>query len=122
MKFVRVSNLTRQAVVCERCGIANNIFTRIRGLLGRKSLASHEGLLIVPCPSIHMFGMKFPLDVVFLTQENIVTDYVENIAPGKLYVAQNNFGKAYSALEISPGTIAGSGLQRGDELRIEPRH
>ena len=122
MKIVRVSNLTRQVVVCDKCGIANNIFTRVRGLLGRKSLEVGEGLLIVPCPSIHMFGMKFSLDVVFLTQENIVTDFVENIEPGKLYVAQNNFGKAYAALEISPGVIAGTGLQRGDEFRIEPRH
>lgn len=114
-------NVTRQIDLCEKCGVADNIFTRVRGLLGRSTLSASEGLLIVPCPSIHMFGMKFALDVIFLNQENIVTDFVENIAPGKFYLAQNHFGKAHSALEISPGIIIKTGTQRGDEIRREPR-
>jgi uncharacterized membrane protein (UPF0127 family) len=119
MKTVRVSNTTRGGVLCQRCRIANNIFTRVRGLLGRKSLNDNEGLLIVPCPSIHMFGMKFALDVIFLTRENVVTDFVENIAPGKYYVAKPNHGKAHSALELPVGTIGRTSTQRGDELRLE---
>ena len=120
MKIVRLYNVTRSTILCENCGIAGNIFTRVRGLLGRSTLPAGEGLLIVPCPSIHMFGMKFSLDVVFLTRENIVTDFAENIAPGKYYLAQNKFGKPHSALEIAPGTIAAASTQRGDEIRLEP--
>ena len=121
MKSVRVVNVTREKILCEKCGVANNLFTRVRGLLGRSSLNAEEGLLITPCPSIHMFGMKFALDVIFLSPENILTDFVENIAPGKFYVAQNHFGKAYSAVEIVPGTIAKTDTQRGDEIRLELR-
>ena len=121
MKTVRLFNATREIILCENCGVANNIFTRVRGLLGRSTLPPGEGLLIIPCPSIHMFGMKISLDVIFLTSENIVTDFVENIAPGKFYVAQNHFGKAYSAVEIVPGTIAKTDTQRGDEIRLELR-
>lgn len=121
MKKVRLYNVTRSKVLCENCRIADNIFTRVRGLLGRSTLDSGEGLLIVPCPSIHMFGMKMSLDVVFLTKENIVTDFVENIAPGQYYVAQNQFGKAHSALEIAPGIIAATSTRRGDEIRLEPQ-
>jgi len=120
MKTVRILNVTRQVDLCEKCGIANNLFTRVRGLLGRSTLPKGEGLLIVPCPSIHMFGMKFSLDVIFLNQENIVTDFVEDIGPGKFYLAQNHFGKAHSALEVSSGIIAKTGTQRGDEIRLEP--
>ena len=121
MKKVRLYNVTRSKVLCENCRIADNIFTRVRGLLGRSTLHQDEGLLIVPCPSIHMFGMKMSLDVVFLTKENIVTDFVENIAPGQYYVAQNQFGKAHSALEIAPGIIAATSTRRGDEIRLEPQ-
>lgn len=120
MKKVRLYNVTRSTILCENARLANNIFTRVRGLLGRSTLDSGEGLLIVPCPSIHMFGMKMSLDVVFLSKENIVTDFVENIAPGKYYLAQNHFGKAHSALEIAPGIIAATSTQRGDEIRLEP--
>ena len=124
MKIVRVVNQSRpgvlQGVLCENCGVADNIFTRVRGLLGRKTLAQGEGLLIIPCPSIHMFGMKIALDVIFLSRENIVTDFVENIAPGKYYVAQNHFGKAHAALEVAPGVIAQTKVQRGDKIEIVP--
>jgi uncharacterized membrane protein (UPF0127 family) len=118
---MRVLNESRDTVLCEKCAIANNIFTRVRGLLGRSGLEVGEGLLIVPCPSIHMFGMKFALDVVFLTRENVVTDYVENIAPGKCYVAKAKAGKAHSALELPVGTIARTQTQVGDILRTVPR-
>ena len=116
MKIVRVFNATREKILCENCAIADNPFTRIRGLLGRSSLEENEGLLIVPCPSIHMFGMKFALDVIFISRENIVVDFVENIAPGKAYVAKKEIGKAHSALELAPGIVSTTGTQRGDKI------
>jgi uncharacterized membrane protein (UPF0127 family) len=119
MRFVRLINGTRDNVLCDKCGVADNMFTRVRGLLGKSSLPVGEGLLIIPCPSIHMFGMKFALDVIFLTKENIITDFVENIAPGKFYVAKVHHGKPHAAVELPVGVIAQSGTQRGDQLVIE---
>lgn len=119
MTTLRVWNRTRDIVLCGKCKVANNIFTRVRGLLGRSTLAEDEGLLIAPCPSIHMFGMKFAIDVLFLTKENVVTDLVENIAPGKFYVANPNHGRAHAALELAAGSISRSGTQCGDRLHIE---
>lgn len=121
MKSVRLRNETRGEVLCDECEVADNILTRVRGLLGRKSLPSANGLLIVPCPSIHMFGMKFAIDAIFITRDNVVTDFIENIAPGKMYVAKAHHGKAHAAIELAPGTIAGSGTQRGDQLSLEPK-
>jgi uncharacterized membrane protein (UPF0127 family) len=121
MKSVRLRNETRGNVLCDDCGVADNILTRIRGLLGRKSLPPGQGLLIVPCPSIHMFGMKFAIDAVFITRDNVVTDFIENIAPGKMYVARAHHGKAHAAIELPSGAIAASGLQRGDQLSAEPK-
>lgn len=120
MKTVRIVNLTRTKVLCERCRVADTLFTRTRGLLGQSTLEPGTGLLLRPCPSIHMFGMKFPLDVIFLTRENIVTDYVENIAPGKLYIARRQFGRAYTALEVAIGTVQITDTHYGDRISIEP--
>lgn len=119
MKQVRVVNQNRETIICAQCGVADNPVTRIRGLLGKKTLAADEGLLIIPCSSVHMFGMHFALDILFLTRENVVTDFVENLPPGKLYVARRNFGKAHAALEVVPGTIAATATMRGDQIQME---
>jgi uncharacterized membrane protein (UPF0127 family) len=118
MKTVSIYNTTRDQVLCKNCGMADNPLTRMKGLLGRETLSEDEGLLIAPCASIHMFGMKFPLDVIFLTRENVVTDFVENIAPGKIYASKRHHGKAHAALEVAAGTAARNGLQRGDQLEV----
>jgi hypothetical protein len=90
----------------------------VRGLMWRAELPAGQGMWISPCPSIHMFNMKFAIDTIFLTKELVVTDIVENLAPGKAYVAKNNKGKPHSALEIPAGTIAQSGTQIGDTLKF----
>jgi uncharacterized membrane protein (UPF0127 family) len=118
MKSARIFNTTRQNIVCERCQIADSLLPRMRGLSWRKSLDDDEGLLIVPCPSIHMFGMKFSLDVVFVTEEMIVTDIRQNIAPRQIYVAKDNAGKPHSALEMPAGSVARCGVQIGDVLEV----
>jgi hypothetical protein len=105
--------------VCERCQLADSFWTRGRGLLGRSGLDPDEGILLVPGSSIHMFGMKFAIDVIYLTREDVVTDFVENIAPGKAHVAKNGAGKPYSALEVAAGTIARTGVRVGDQLLRE---
>lgn len=119
MKTLVVSNPARGNIICPRVLLANNLWTRGKGLLGRTSLDEQEGILLVPGTSIHMFGMKFSIDVLYLTQDHRVTDFVENIAPGKAHVAKNNAGKPHSALELCAGTIAKCGVQLGDQLVLE---
>ncbi len=119
MKTLAIHNPARGNTLCPRAALADNFWTRGRGLLGRASLDPNEGILLVPGSSIHMFGMKFSLDVVFLTQDHIVTDFVENIAPGKAHIARSNAGKPHSALELPVGSVARCGVQLGDQLVLE---
>ncbi len=127
MKSVRLFNQTQNCVLCARCEIADNLVTRIKGLLGHASLPDDAGLLITPCPSVHMIGMKFAIDVLFLTRENRVTDWMENLPAGfHFYVAKpradaggTQFGKPYAALELPAGAIARSGAKLGDEIVFE---
>lgn len=118
MKFSTARNVTREADLCPRCGIAHDLISRVRGLMFRASLPEDEGLWISPCPSIHMFNMKFALDAVFLTRELVVTDIVESIAPGKMYVAKDHKGKPHSVVEVAAGTVARTGTQIGDTIEF----
>lgn len=46
--------------------MADTFLTRLRGLLFRRMIAENEALLIRPCDSVHTFGMKYEIVVVFL--------------------------------------------------------
>ena len=40
--------------------------SRRKGLLGRDTLADRHALVLAPCGSVHTFGMRFPIDVLFV--------------------------------------------------------
>lgn len=115
-RTVTLVNSRDSRVICERCIVADSFWRRGRGLLGRSHLAPEEGILLLPGSSIHMFGMKFAIDVVFVTREDVITDMVENIAPGKAYVAKGQSGKPFGALELAAGAVTRLGLQVGDKI------
>jgi uncharacterized protein len=124
MKSVRLVNRTQGVVLCERCALADTFWRRVRGLQFRAPLAEDEGLLITNCSSVHMIGVRFALDVVFLSSENRVTDWVENLPGGfHFYIAKarpnaagQTFGKPVYAVELPAGAITRSSLQLGDEI------
>jgi uncharacterized membrane protein (UPF0127 family) len=87
------------SLVCERCTVADRMFSRMRGLLGRSSLDPGEGLLIRPAPSIHTFFMRFPIDAVFLSRESEVLKVAENVRPWRARSCR----RAHSVLELRAG-------------------
>ena len=71
--------LERGPVVCERGELAVTPWTRTRGLLGRSGLEPGEGLWIQPTTSIHMFFMRFSIDVVYAAGDGRVLKLVRGI-------------------------------------------
>ena len=106
--------LERGPVVCERGVLATTLWTRTRGLLGRSGLADDEGLWI-PTSSIHMFGMRFPIDVVYADREGRVLKLVRGIKPWRASWCMG----AKTALELPVGAIDRAGVEVGDHLVIE---
>jgi len=102
------------AIVCERCSIAVSPFTRMRGLLGRSSLPSGEGILLRPASSVHTGFMRFAIDVVFLDRELNVVRVVERLAPWRAAAGR----KAHAVLELPAGECARRGLREGDRLEL----
>nr|WP_019412403.1 DUF192 domain-containing protein [Paenisporosarcina sp. TG20] len=96
-----------------RINIANNFWTRFKGLQFQKKPLVEEGLLITPCNSIHMFFMRFPIDVVFLYQSNNVVKIVSNINPWRIVPPVKD---AHSALELPSGTIIEKNICVDDKI------
>lgn len=70
MKFARL--IVQDCDSSVRVSITESARERMRGLLGRDSLAGNEALLLRDCRSVHTFGMRFPIDIVFLDRHNRV--------------------------------------------------
>ena len=102
-------------VVCERCEVADKPLPRMRGLLGRAGLEPGGGMLITPSPSVHMFFMRFAIDVVFLDRSLTVVKVAHELRPWRMAGAR----KANAALELPAGTAAALGLGPGDVLELE---
>lgn len=84
LKIYTLSNKTRDTIIGSKIYRADSFISKLVGLLGKKNLDEGEGLLIGGCSSVHMMGMKIPLDLIFLNKENKVLKIVEAAQPNKL--------------------------------------
>ncbi|MGI9625965.1 MAG: DUF192 domain-containing protein [Longimicrobiales bacterium] len=113
---MRVQNETKDAQLGTKVLWANRMLSRMRGFLMRPQPTDGEGILLSPCKGVHMYGMKFPLDVLFLTRDGEVVASFPNLEPGARTALQKG---AYHALELPVGTIGRSGTEVGDFIGWE---
>lgn len=108
-------NCTREAFLSLSVTRADTHFTRLKGLLGKVSLKSDEGLWTIPCQGIHTICLLFPLDLLYLDADNRVVHLVENLGTFRFSPIRNN---SASVLQMRTRTIFASNTQVGDELLI----
>lgn len=95
--------------------MASNFFLRLKGLLARRSLEAGEGLILVPCDSVHTFFMRFPIDVAFVDKQNRIIKIYSRLRPWRLTAI---FIKAALCLELPAGTFVSTHTQEGDKLSL----
>lgn len=57
---------------------------RRRGLAGLAPIGPHDALLIVGCRSVHTFGMRFALDLIWLDARGEVVGLAHRVPPRRL--------------------------------------
>jgi uncharacterized membrane protein (UPF0127 family) len=112
---LRVANQTKGRVLADRADIADTSAKRRTGLLKHTSLEPGEGLWIAPCEGVHTFGMKFPIDVIFLSRKKQVLKTRPAMVKRRIAFSL----RAYSVLELPAGTLAETGTAAGDQLEFE---
>jgi len=113
---MRIWNNTQNTILASKAILAKSFFERACGLLGKDNLEADEALIIPQCPAIHMFFMKFAIDVVFTDKSWKVVGLVKNIKPFSLSAF---FLRGYFAIELKAGTIDASRTKIGDVLKFE---
>ena len=78
-----IFNITRNIEIPCKVMIADSILSRLVGLLGTKEPFEEMVLHISPCTAIHTFGMKYPIDVVFVDDSGTVLALYPQLAPNK---------------------------------------
>jgi uncharacterized membrane protein (UPF0127 family) len=109
-------NLSKGTVLAERLREARTPWSRLVGLLNRNHLPEGEGLLIVPCSSVHTFFMRFPIDVAFLDREGKVVKVFISAPPFRVLLGGP---PARMALELPPGALIRTSTEPGDQLLFE---
>lgn len=107
-------NLTRGRVVCDHLAIADKARLRMRGLLGRESLAAGEGMLLQPAPSIHTAFMRFAIDVVFVDGTLRVKKIVPQLKPWRMASAHG----AWAVIELAAGETDQREIVIDDQLGV----
>jgi len=103
-------------LLADRLRSAHTHWTRLRGLLGTRRLEDGQGLWIKPCNQVHMFGMRYAIDVVFLDDEGRLLRMVHDLQPNRI---SPRVAGATSVLELPASTLARVGLAEGVRLEIE---
>jgi len=108
-----LKNKTKNTIIARKVKIADTWPSRMVGLINRKSLPKEEALVITRCRSIHMFFMRFSIDVIFLDKEHHVVGLVEGIKPFRLSPI---FLRSNYAIEVAAGVIAETKTSVGDRI------
>ena len=111
-----IKNQTKNTTIASKVVIADTFLSRMVGLLNRDSFSENEALVITRCQSIHMFFMRFCIDVIFVSKEHRVVGLAPHIKPFQLSPV---FFKSSYAVELQAGTISKTQTSIGDELEIQ---
>ena len=102
--------------VAHEVRIAYSLAARLLALSRERSLPTRAGLLLSPACGIHTLGMRFAVDVVFLSRQMRVLGLAPRLRPWRVLLAPRGTGRV---LELAAGQIAAVGLKPGTFIVVE---
>jgi uncharacterized membrane protein (UPF0127 family) len=104
--------------------IADSIFKKMKGLMGRKTLKESEGMLFpFRNENYHKFSMLFmsiPIDIIFVNKNKKIVDIFQNVQPcfsiSKNYTPKE---KAKYVLEVKANFTKRHSIKIGSKVDFE---
>lgn len=103
----RLRRLPEVEVLGKPVRVADRPWSRLLGLAGLPLERAGAGLLIPHCRSVHTFGMRFALDVVFLDDAGEVVAVHRRVGPVRIVSER----RAIAALELPVAAGAAPGAR-----------
>lgn len=110
-----VVNESRGTLLGDRITVADTSLSRFLGLIPKRGLNAGEGLWIKPSSGVHMFWMRFAIDVVGLDRELRVVRLWRDLRPWRMTSVSMQM---QIALELPVGQIDACNVQIGDVFSI----
>ncbi|CAN5199841.1 hypothetical protein BH09PAT1_BH09PAT1_7920 [soil metagenome] len=106
--------------------VADNEKSRETGLSGRSSLADNKGMLFLfdepGIPTFWMKGMKFPIDIIFLNTDKVVTIFKNVPAPATTTETPNTYYQptypSNKVIELKAGAADKYNIHEGDTIKL----
>ena len=114
-KLYKIKHGDTAELLIENLELAESLFARGKGLLGRKSLAANNALWIKPCNNIHTCFMNFAIDCIFVNKKMQIEKIVSIVKPYKFV---GPYWKSSSVVETAAGLAEKWNLQVGDQLYV----
>lgn len=115
MDMMKIRHMRTGKDIASRVESALTFSKRLIGLMGRSTIPDEQGLYFPGCKSIHTFGMKFAIDVLFLDKEMKITKIVSRLNPNRLAFAPF---ATRATLELAGGALKKHDLKVGDEIAL----
>lgn len=115
---MRLINSENGIEISSSIRVADRFFLRLKGLLGTDSLPHGNALLIRPCNSVHTFGMRYSIDVLFVDKNNRIIKMVPNMRKNRVSTAL----KANYVIELPAGTISMAEIRQGSLLLFHDKN
>lgn len=115
MTLMNLYNVTTKTLIAKEVLLAQSLYARIKGLMGKYSLSKDSAMFFDDCPSVHTFFMRFPIDVVFLDKDMVVTKVLENLKPWRCtmpFQYKNRYCIEFASNKIS------SKISKGDLIDV----
>lgn len=112
-----IKNLTKNKIIEHNVRICDDKFSKFIGLMFSKK--ENKALIFrfdkekIIC--LHMIFVFYPIDVLFLDENNIVVDIKENFKPFAFYKSRK---KSMYAIELLDGAIKKSRTDIGDKIEF----
>jgi uncharacterized membrane protein (UPF0127 family) len=122
---LRARNVSRSTAIAGRLEVADGLWGKFMGLMGRRGLDPDAGLWLTDSNGIHMMFMRFAIDAVFLGKPDPGREGARPVVSvhrglrawtGLVPLVRG----AHGVLELPVGTIERSGTTVGDLVVLEP--
>lgn len=96
--------------------VARSFLQRALGLLARPPLTPRQALWITRCGSVHTVGMRYAIDVVFLSRSGQVLRVAHAVPPLRFRLCRG----AAAVVELRAGAAHALGILAGQVLAVVP--
>ncbi len=111
-----ITNLTRNIRLAEAARMADDPISRLIGLLGRRGLPERGGLILRPCSGVHMLGMRFAVDALYVDAKGRVVRAISALRPWRIGPVDPHTDYV---VELPSGTLAATHTAVGDQIAIQ---